>query len=520
MRLWVCIALPQLALDCVLRGCENPLRPLVLLGGPAQRRVLLAVNDAARQQGLRPGQRLSHAQAMAEGFTALEHDPASSERCRQWLAGWACRYTDQVCTDWPDSLLLEVGGSLPWLGGWPACEASLRAGLQALGLQHRLALAPTLRAAHLFAWLGDGYAFTGLAGMHEALRQVPVRRAALPDDAGRQLHRMGIRQLGQLFDLPRDGLQRRFGAALLRCLDRLRGNEPEPPAFWQPPDRFDMRLELPCRVESWLALSFPLRRLLADLGAFLLGRDRGVQHFVLWLEHDRRDEVAATRLPIGLLRAERDPEQLFELVASRLAQLLLPAPVSALRLLASDLLPFLPCRQELFEQRLPGRLPWAQLQERLRARLGEAALYRIEVLADHRPERAWRRCPPDSSVREAPQLPGVQATVPDSAVRPAPKRGPDQSVPAAGSGAAPQLPLPLPAACQLPRPGWLLPAPVPLATGVRRIISGPERLESGWWDGDDIRRDYYVLETLSGQRAWAYVPVGQQGPWMLHGWFA
>jgi len=52
------------------------------------------------------------------------------------------------------------------------------------------------------------------------------------------------------------------------------------------------------------------------------------------------------------------------------------------------------------------------------------------------------------------------------------------------------------------------------------ILAGPERLESGWWDGDDARRDYYIIETSRGQRAWAFAPVGQQGPWMLHGWFA
>ena len=70
-----------------------------------------------------------------------------------------------------------------------------------------------------------------------------------------------------------------------------------------------------------------------------------------------------------------------------------------------------------------------------------------------------------------------------------------------------------------PRPPWLLPRPLPLR-GEVRIVSGPERLESGWWDGADARRDYYVLETAQGQRAWAFAPAGEQGGWMLHGWFA
>ena len=60
---------------------------------------------------------------------------------------------------------------------------------------------------------------------------------------------------------------------------------------------------------------------------------------------------------------------------------------------------------------------------------------------------------------------------------------------------------------------------MPLRDSRIDILHGPERLESGWWDGDDVRRDYYVVRTSLGQRAWAYTPAGQRDGWMLHGWF-
>lgn len=70
------------------------------------------------------------------------------------------------------------------------------------------------------------------------------------------------------------------------------------------------------------------------------------------------------------------------------------------------------------------------------------------------------------------------------------------------------------------RPGWLLSRPVPLRDPAR-VLAGPERIESGWWDGGEMRRDYYVVETRGGQRAWAFRAAGEQGgPFMLHGWFA
>ena len=62
---------------------------------------------------------------------------------------------------------------------------------------------------------------------------------------------------------------------------------------------------------------------------------------------------------------------------------------------------------------------------------------------------------------------------------------------------------------------------MPLRDHALRVLSGPERIESGWWDGGDVRRDYYLVETSQGQRAWAFLPAGELGgAWMLHGWFA
>jgi len=118
-----------------------------------------------------------------------------------------------------------------------------------------------------------------------------------------------------------------------------------------------------------------------------------------------------------------------------------------------------------------------QLRERLRARLGDTAVHRVAPCGDPRPERAWRRVEGDAScIDEAPPRPA--------------------------------------------RPAWLLPRPTPLRDPHPRIVSGPERLESGWWDGDDARRDYYVVETPQGQRAWVFAPPAERQGWMLHGWFA
>lgn len=492
--LWACIALPRLALDAVLRRVPDPSRPLALVSGPAQLRQLHAVNAAAAEAGLKPGMRLSAAHALLADVAMVDHDPAADARWQRFLAAWAYRHSSQVSAQWPGAIVLEVRASFRLFGPWPRFEARLREELAGLGFSHRIALAPTPRAARVFAGLRDGFAVTGEGAMREALARVPVRRAALPGHAGERLQRMGVRTLGQLRALPRDGLRRRFGVELLDHLDRLHGDADDPLQLYAPPDHFDGRIELGFEVESHQALLFPLRRLIADLATYLSARDGGVQRFTLRLEHEARhalpsheadqvqgEAVRFTEVSVGLLAAEREAGLLFELTRNRLEQVALPAPVIGLRLLARELPPFVPAERDLFDTRPAQAVPWPQLRERLRARLGDEAVHRIAPSGDPRPERAWRRAEAGEG--------GDAACAAPAPVRP-------------------------------PRPAWLLPHPVPLRDRPLRIVSGPERLESGWWDGEDARRDYYVLETPRGQRAWAFTPPGERDGWMLHGWFA
>jgi len=473
---WACLLLPQLAIDGVLRRQADPKAPLALISGPAQRRVLHAINPAARALGLRPGMPLAAAQALGGGFATVEHDPRDAERWRQFLAAWGYRFSSMVSTDLPHSIVLEVGHSQQLFGPWPRLEAQMREELKLLGFRHHLVAAPNPYAARVLANVHDGLA-VGDNTLLNALGQLPVERAGLSPDVARSLSRMGLRKLRQVFALPRDAINRRFPRDVLQHLDRLRGEE-APLAWYQPPDVFEGRIEFEHEVESSQALLFPLRRLTADLAAFLAGRDGGVQRFTLVLEHDCivNSGVAHSEVEVGLLSAERAPAMLFELARGRIEQAQVPAPVRGMQLIARELPPFVPAERDLFDPRPQQAVPWTQLRERLRARLGDTAVESVGWMPEHRPERVV-------------------------------------------TGG-----LPLPRTAVVPpllRPGWLLPQPMPLRDRVQRVLAGPERIESGWWDDGDIRRDYYLVETASGQRAWAFRVAGEQaGPFMLHGWFA
>ncbi len=277
--LWACVLLPQLALDAVLRRLEEPQAPLVLVEGPAQLRSLHSVNAAAGAAGLKAGMRLSAAHALMTQVRTIDYDAQHEARTQRFLAAWAYRHSSLVSQQWSRAIVLEAGASFRLFGPWPRFERRLRDELQALGFQHRLALAPTPRAARVLAGLRDGMVVTQLPALHSTLDNVPVRRAALPDDAGARLQHMGVRTLAAVRALPRDGLRRRFGAGLLDHLDRLYGQVDDPLECYAPPDHFDHRVELGYEVETHPALLFPLRRLMGDLCTYLSIRDGGVQRF-------------------------------------------------------------------------------------------------------------------------------------------------------------------------------------------------------------------------------------------------
>jgi protein ImuB len=466
---WACLQLPHLALDAVLRHQPDPDAAHVLVAGPTQRRVLHSVNPAARHGGLQRGMPLATARMLLPRLHLHVHDPSRETAARDMLATWAYGFSSQVSLALPHAIVLEVSRSRALFGDWPDLSRRLSSDLQAMGFRHRLVAAPNPHAAWVLA---RQHRQLGVDERHlaAALGQVAIERSGLPSEAVATLARSGLRTLGHALALPRESVARRFAPGVLAHLDALRATDALPLPLFAPPDRFEGRIEFEHEVESTQALQFPLRRLTGDLATFLASRDGGVQRYSLVFEHERHP---ASTLAVGLLAPEREHGMLFELARNRLDQLRLPAATRGMRLVAAELPPFVPACRDLFDPRPQQALPWTRLRERLRARLGDAAVQDVVLHADHRPERATRKN--GASATQAPVLPR--------------------------------------------RPAWLLAQPVPLH-GATGIVESCERIESGWWDGMDVSRDYAILRTRQGQDAWAFRTPGMPDRWFLHGWFA
>lgn len=472
--LWTALYFPDLPLAVFARAGTGVVPTVV--SSLSHRPDVIAANGAAKRRGILPGLSIAAALALDPGIAIHLRDERAEAAALKSIASWAGQWTSTISIEPPATVLLEISGCLNYFDGLDKLLARIHAGLDALGFAGIVATAPTALAASLLAQAGQAIAIEHAADLEPRLALLPVAllESALP--VLDTLTGIGVRTVGDVLALPRDGVARRFGQDLRDEIDRARGSQPDPRALFVAPERYHGQLELPAPVAEAEALLFAARRLVVELAGFLQGRGAGVTRLRCDLIHE---DAAPTAIVQGLA-ATRKIEHMVNVLRERLARETLPNRVGAIRLVAEEIAPLGPQEGELFPGANRRGESGAQWIERVRARLGDDAVRALALHADHRPEKAWRY------------------------------RGD-------ATAAAARLPFDAP-----PRPLWLLPRPRPLGTDPAsarlRLLSGPERIESGWWDGGDVGRDYFVGSGAEGAALWLY--RDRDGAWFVHGIFA
>ncbi len=466
--LWLALHFHSLSLEVFTRGAAVP-EPLAVVEKQGGRTRVIASNDAAEACGVRAGMAAPAAQALADGLVVRRRDPLAEQASLDGLAVWAGRFTPSVSLEPPDGLLLEISRCLLLHRGLGNLLKQARAGLGEMGYAATMACAPSSHGAWLLAKAGIEKAIREPARLAQVLAALPVALLDQPPTVVEGLERVGAQTIGDCLRLPRAGTARRFGQALLDELDLALGRLPEARAFFEPPASFERSLELPAPVHAAEALQFAACRLLPELEGFLSLRLAGVQELELVCRHERRD---STVIKLGFVKPVRDAGRMQLLLRETLGRTRLPASVHTIVLRAPVVLPLAGTNTDLFQAK-SSEADGELLLERLRIRLGPDAVYGVGTAADHRPEHAW--CPAQG-----------------------PKRA---------------------AVANRHRPLWLLPKPLPCHDGRLKLKSGPERIESGWWDGGDVARDYYVAEDRNGAQLWVYCDRAS-GEWYVHGVFA
>ncbi len=473
---WLGLYFPDLPLEVFWAGEDNPLAVTRRSRG---RDIIDRCNGPAREAGVRPGMPLNAALALAPALCVHERDRKAEQQRLESIAAWAWRYSSRISFD-PLLLLLEVGGSARLFDGLEALLQRLYDDARAPAVTHHRALAPSPSAAALLARLRPGCRVEKAEDLMPVLADIPLARLTRDEKLLALMRGIGLSSIGDALALPRPELARRVGPAPVLLLDRLLGRAPDPRPLWQPPEIFEQRLLLLAEIEQAPALQFPARRLVDALCAFLRGRDAVAEHLHWRFLH--RD-APPTCLEQGLLTPTDRAAHMLELFRQHLERLRLPEAVVELALRVEDWQAANRPHGDLFDA--PRGQDHAFL-ERLQARLGEDAVRGLQERPDHRPENAW-------TYRE-----------------PVAASAPEENAGAAGEEA----------------PLWLLPRPRrlrqrhgrPWHEGCLELEGFSRRIETGWWDGDDVARDYYRARNPAGQRLWVYRDR-RNGHWYLQGVF-
>ncbi len=473
---WLALHFPHLTLDEHNRTREHDTtdKPQAVSDSLKGQLCIIDHNPSAGRAGIHPGMPVGAALGLVESLQIYLRDPRIELAGLDRLASWAYQYSSQVCIV-PDrhALLLEIAASRRLFGDAINLVNRIRSELQALGYHASIGIAPTPEAAHLAA-RHKLFISTG-ADIRKAVGKLGIDQLHLQKAQIHALQKMGFRHAAEIFRLPRKALARRLGLTVSDYLDRLLGHRPDPCRIFRPPGSFSAGMDIP-ETEHTQGLVFPLKRLLQELCGVLRAQDRGIQALQIRLQLDKDTQT----LRLNLQEASRCEDHLLLLIRERLERLQLPRPVRHIRLQAPHFLPCSVSQASLLNDSGQDSgdcddTADHHVIERLQARLGTEAVRGIQGLQDYRPERSW-------CLRE--------------------------------------LDEPATYTAQPGRPAWLLPEPQRCRIEHYRILTGPERIETGWWDGRDCRRDYFVVRDSNGSTLWAFHEYKPRPGWYLHGLFA
>ena len=482
---------------------------------------------------------------------AKPESEAALQQANSLISAVALGFTPRVAL-LDEAVLMEVSGSVRLFGGLRKLMALLECDL------HRFLIINSAVAQSIYAQ--GATSLIALARLRLLARQlsVPSRVADLPMhtlSAARPhlsvLERTGCQTWDDLLRLPRDGVARRFGAPLLHALDRARGTLADSYTWLQLPEQFDSKRELDALVEHAPALMAAALPLLAQLQAWLLGRQSGLLALKLTWYLDKRRDVAPTgELVVRTANPAQDLRHVQRLIAERLNQQSLPAPVHSIRLqslVTEKLQDASRATASLLPEEKQTGDSAQQLIERLSARLGKAQVQTWQVRADHRPEMMQRWGDAVSAkltikTENAIKSGAARAYIYwDKGINDAENRLKTGVLNGALNGALNDVLY----------PSWLLPEPLRLALvsgspvyqGPLVKLAGPQRLEATGWCPVSGKatphaavapaiRDYFIYRSQRAGLLWIYSDrqvaqvvdaqssLNAQQQWYLHGFFA
>ncbi len=474
--LWMALHFPRLSLEIFLAGQPKTSQAWVVL----ENNRVLEQNLAAQNCGIRLGSTLATAYSIHPQLQHRHRAIESELEQLNILAEMLYRFSGQVSIQAPDCVLLEIGGSLKLFLGKPQLIHEAQTLCLSLGYTCSIGVAKTPWAAIALA-----------RSQEMTLNDVPLARAGLEltgvnANTVERFSNMGIYTLGAVLALPRKALGRRFGKSLQRYLAQLVGTQPDPREIITPKPNFVQCLHLLAPITNKNVLyqhsHSPMCHLSQALEHWLVTHQLGC-HQLCWQFLSHNHEQVEILVPFATGR--QNAADIIRLSKLKLEQPALPDEIMSICLRAEHVQPWEGSSQSLFKLMGTSEAehPLGDLIDEFNARLGDQCCQNIQALPQHIPELTWRK----QSV-EIPTKNKASAYVEPRYAK--------------------QLSM---------RPLWLFNPPREIQKDELEFLQGPERIQSHWFNGSEICRDYFIAQHQLGAQCWVF--VDQKSRWYLHGYF-
>jgi len=476
-EVWLGLHFPEISLVAHQAPGSKPFAVLMVQQGKTR---VYFMNLAAQQQGLEPGMLASAAYALCQGLRVVIRDEAAELKQLQAYAQRVMCFTPRISLSEPDTLLLEVRASLRLFGGIKRLHKQLKV---IYPEAHHIACAPVADAAELMARHAINKVIRNTDHLRAALGEIMIVRTPIEHKLAQKLARCGLYSLRDLWRLPQPDLARRFGPDLLHYLDRLSGQRYALRHFFTTPACFKANYDFDEETGDKHYLLYAAERLLQQAGLFLQTRASFSEKIRFRLIYSRPHGTTQRWMTLNVHAQQGGdgPEHFLPQLKEQLQNLQFENPLSGIELRIDQFRPRADSTYDLFKKVPRITDSWPVLLGLLFARLGHKRVYRLKMVADFRPERAWKKRSAQGN------LPG--------------KKQPVMQHPE--------------------RPTWLFRQPGKCLGQRFKLVSDAERLESGWWEDQDQRREYHQGIAPSGRRCWLYRDLqATNGQWYLHGLFA
>ncbi len=460
--LWAFLDFTRLTLDLSRSGSDNVPEAVY----DEKENAVVQHCEFAGKMGIKVGMGLAQTAALCPQITITSYSQDKEHGHLQSLAARLYQVASDIVLFPPSALAVRLDNLSHYYGSISGVWTTLSSELSPLNVHFTYASGWSVECARVLAKACRNQIFTEKKTISTALKRCEVAHLDIDNKQRQTLSRVGIFTLDRLLSLSMSELGRRFNNQTIRYLTAVRGDTFPTYALYRPGDVFERDCDVSYEIENTQHLLPYITTLLEDLAVFLRLRNKVVTEITLTLFY--REQPASPvqfRSATGLSSARK----WMDIVSLQLENLTLDAPVISLRLLAESLQEHDAGNQDFFQDR-HQYFAEKQLMSRLQARLGDNCVITPATGNDHRVEYQTTSHSESFSGHGCHWLPAIRLLSPKRLTTP----------------------------CQ--------------------ITFGPVRLQTGWWDANPVKRDYFIAKTQSGEFVQVFRNAKQH--WFIQGYYA